>query len=65
MLFALLCIFTQTFRKRCNEMDLEVNCDWPEFTFSSEGKLELHTTDLPPEAEWMVDIKKKVVNNHS
>ena len=46
-------------------MDLEVDCDWPEFTFNSEGKLKLELTNLPPETEWMVDIKKDMVNNHS
>ena len=42
-------------------MDLEVDCDWPEFTFSSEGRLEMCLTDLPPDAEWMVDVRKTVV----
>ena len=45
-------------------MDLEVSVLRPEFTFSSEDKLEMHLADLPPEDEWMVNIRNPVVNNH-
>ena len=41
-----------------------MDCDWPEFTFNSEGRLDLCLADLPSDAEWMVDVKKAVVNTH-